>query len=286
MPSVIRIYATCFWQSDEKLFNVLRNISFQEPIWKNIQFTLSNDFDFVVILTAPNTQHKDFKGRKAVIFLTGPPSSPHILKHHSFEISSYLSVSNWFLQPLDQLQKQIQQKTELFSSVTSELYWLEGHKRRIEFLYVLDQNISEGFDLFGRKYSGEFFKLLKSYRGEIPNKLDALISYQYHFSCENSFIKNYFTEKIIDPILCETLCFYDGCTNIEDYIDERSFIRINISEIESSLEKIIYSIDNHSFDKKHKFIITQKKRLLYDLNPINYIWAYFNGKDMKTYFKL
>jgi hypothetical protein len=172
------------------------------------------------------------------------------------------------------------------SAVTSELSALEGHKRRLEFLYYFDKVVKEGFDLYGKKGTGEFFNLIGAYRGEIADKFDALIGYEYHFACENSFEQNYFTEKIIDPIMAGTLCFYDGCLNINEFIDEKAFIKIDVKNVEGSIDKIIHSINNQAWNKRIEYIIKQKKRLLSDFNPLNIIWLEINEKDILRYLKI
>jgi hypothetical protein len=48
---------------------------------------------------------------------------------------------------------------------------------------------------------------------------------------ENNFERNYITEKLWEPILCETLVFYYGCPNITDYINkDRILIIENLEE--------------------------------------------------------
>lgn len=152
MRNNIKIYATCFWQSDQKLFNDIVLYGFGKPEWKNIQFTLNDDYDIIIVLTAPNINHKEFGSKTVVTFLTEPPVSQHHWSvtdnicpmylplpwcFHSKEKDNLLSGSNYH-------------KTELFSAVTSELFCLEGHKQRLQFLLNLDSVIVSGLDIFGK----------------------------------------------------------------------------------------------------------------------------------------
>lgn len=41
--------------------------------------------------------------------------------------------------------------------------------------------------------------------------------YKFHISIENSITPHYFSEKIMDPLLCNTTPVYLGCTNITQY---------------------------------------------------------------------
>jgi len=57
-----------------------------------------------------------------------------------------------------------------------------------------------------------------------PNPLpggekEILFDSQYHICIENHAVGNYFTEKLIDALLTETIPVYWGCPNIEDYFD-------------------------------------------------------------------
>ena len=44
--------------------------------------------------------------------------------------------------------------------------------------------------------------------------------YNYHIAIENYRSRHYFSEKIINPLLCGTIPVYLGCVNIEQYFPE------------------------------------------------------------------
>ncbi len=285
----IKLYGTCPWQNDFSLNNYLTNYgTLRNGEWKNIEFTLDNIFDIAVIFSSPNDDRKSFSFDQSVTFLTEPPEILKGKKIHTSRVSDmYCPDIFWSTSPSDieKIKQGNFEKPESFSSVTSEHYWLNGHRKRLEFIYYLDKAFKGRFDLYGRKYSGDFFKLIDAYRGGIENKLNGLFPYKYHFACENTFNENYFTEKILQPILCETLCFYDGCVNIQEFIDERAFVKIDLNDFEASLETIVKCISEDLYSKKIEFIKKEKKRILSDLNMLNIIWADVNGKDTLNYFK-
>ena len=289
MKNKIRVYATCFWKPDETLLSDLKLYGFGKAEWKNIEFVTDDKFDAIAILTAPHKNHKDFDSKNAITFLTEPPSSPHI-KNTTENISPMYLPAPWCFHSRHKNKvisiSHKNEKTELLSAVTSELCWLEGHQKRLNFLFHFDAIVAEGLDIFGRKQTGEIFSQFNNYRSELADKYDGLVPYQYHIACENSFIPNYFTEKILDPIVAECLCFYDGCSNISEYIDERAFIKIDVTNIQDSIDTIIRSIEDDEFSKRRKFITKEKQRILTHLNPLNIIWAALNGKDLPGYFKL
>ncbi|NLR56940.1 hypothetical protein HGH93_02430 [Chitinophaga polysaccharea] len=280
----MKVRVTCFWEDDAALLKSLSQYAFGYRVWKDMELVLDNNYDVLVILTHPHQTLSAYDWRKAITIMTEPPSSVNVRPHETTAIvPMYLPLPFW--SHLSNEERQYLRRTgvpkrELFSSVTSELGYMKGHRLRLELIYMLDKKISAGFDLWGKKYTGNFFNEIRAYKGELVNKYDALWKYQYHFACENSFFQNYFTEKIIDPIITETLCFYDGCENIDAFIDERSYIRVNVHDPFSAIEKIIHSIDDNEWSKRVRYIKQQKKRVVKELNPLNIIWLSVKGKDV------
>lgn len=280
----MKVKITGFWDNDFALYERFKGYTLGNSSWKGMELVTDDKYDMLVILTRPHHDCKEYDSKKAITLLTEPPATATLIPHETSEVMSmYLPLpffDSFHKNDWDLLQQPKIAKSELLSSVTSELNYLEGHKARRQLIAFLDQRIAEGFDLWGKKYTNDFLVNLKSYRGELKNKYDALWKYQYHFACENSFIQNYFTEKIVDPIIAECLCFYDGCENIEDFIDERAFVKIDIFNPLLSIEKMIDVIDANEWNKRIKYIRQQKKRLLNDLNPLNIMWLAVNGKDV------
>lgn len=284
---MIRVYATCFWQSDAELLADITKYGFGKAKWKNLVFTDSKNFDVAVVLTAPWRECHDFAPNRAVRFLTEPPVSSHHRDVTDTVCPIYLPLPCYISSACSKEIARVGEfgnKTELISSVTSELAYLDGHIKRLKFLYALDSVVDEGLDLFGKRYSGEIFSKFRNYRGELTDKYDGLIPYEYHINCENSFVEGYFTEKLLDPILAESLCFYDGCTNAEEYIDPRAFVRIDISNIEESVQRIEQSVTDGYYERQLPHILREKRRILHTLNPLNIIWAQLNGYDTTRYF--
>ncbi|MGE5397516.1 MAG: hypothetical protein ACM3MK_08290, partial [Chitinophagales bacterium] len=105
----------------------------------------------------------------------------------------------------------------------------------------------------------------------------------YHFNAENSYEYNYFSEKFLDAFLCECLVFYDGCLNLEDYIDKDAFIRLDLKNPEQSLEIVRTSIENHEWEKRIDLIRQEKKKVLEELNILNVVYNTVHG--YKNYFE-
>lgn len=167
------------------------------------------------------------------------------------------------------------QNLNKITCLTTDLNEYEGHRLRLNFLPYFDKYLPQ-YNIqpliYGRKKTGIYDKLnLNNYHGDVEKREDVLLSYYYNFMGENTREKNYFTEKILDPILTETLCFYWGCPNIKNYLHEKSFISIDLEKPQKSLEIIINSIKNNEYEKRLKYIKETKKKIIYELNPITLI---------------
>ena len=279
----MKVRITSFARTDESfLHNLVTRYAFGNTHWKNISFVCDDSYDRLVILTSPNkeTLNVGYDYKKAITFLTEPPESPYRIAYPtSMVCPMYLPQPFW---PTDFLTRVFndKEKTELLSAVTSGLSSFSGHRKRLSFLTILDELIDEGLDIWGRDHGNPLFKELRHYQGPIQKKFEALYSYRYHFACENSFHSGYFTEKIIDPILCNCLCFYDGCQNIEDFIDEKAYVKVDMNNMDESIELVIKSIEDDEWEKRIDSIKKQRDRFLYHLNPLNIIWMALEGKDV------
>ncbi|RZJ99295.1 MAG: hypothetical protein EOO43_26985 [Flavobacterium sp.] len=287
----MKIYVTSYWTDDFSLYQSIKRLGFGEARWKNLEFTIDRDFDRVIVLNGTNMHSHPFRPNKAIYFRLEPPDSSNYLKDASeITIPGFIHWPFWEKIPKDQMldiqSMNSPQKTELLSTVTSDLAYMEGHFQRLMLIHLLDQKFVKNFDVWGRNTGSNFFPNIKSYKGELVNKYDGLLKYAYHLSVENSFIPDYFTEKITDAILSECLCFYAGCTNIEEYIDERAFVKIDILDKEDCAEVIITTIRNELWQKNLPFIKQQKRRFMNELNPLNLFWMVANEYDYEIKLKL
>ncbi|MCQ0094034.1 glycosyltransferase family 10 domain-containing protein [Roseovarius sp. M141] len=110
-------------------------------------------------------------------------------------------------------------KTRMTSLIASSKRSQEGHVLRHA---VVDWAADSGLDLdvMGRGYK------------PFVDKSEGLAPYRYSVVIENVRDKNYFTEKLIDAILCRTVPIYWGCPNIGDFFDTSAMV---ICESEADL---------------------------------------------------
>jgi hypothetical protein len=152
-------------------------------------------------------------------------------------------------------------KSRLISSVMSGRTHYPGHRLRHRFLWYLDAQIPD-FELYGRDPLP-----LRSYRGPLPYyaKDAGLLPYQYTFAAENTCESDYFTEKVVDAVLAECLCFYWGCPNLEDYIDPRAYIRVPLENPIEAIARIHRAIADREWEQRIDVIRREKRKILNEL---------------------
>jgi hypothetical protein len=168
------------------------------------------------------------------------------------------NIVTWYLSSDYKTLKDIQiVKSKVMSGVVSNGQVYDGHKDRYNFVKdYLDK--LPFYEHFGR----DPIKGLKSYKGKLDNKEDGLFPYKYTFAAENSYEKNYFTEKIVDCILSECLAFYDGCPNIYDFFHKDALIKIDLKNPQRSMEIIHDTIKNNEWEQRLDIIRKEKERIL------------------------
>ncbi len=150
------------------------------------------------------------------------------------------------------------EKTETIAACVSEKYFDPGHRRRVDFLRFLDaQDLP--IDIFGTEVHG-----FRHWRSRTPpnDKRSALLPYRYYFDAENNATPNFYTEKIVDCLLAETLCFYWGCPNLDSFFDPRAFVRLELDDFDADLARIRGAIANDEWSARLPFIRAEKQRIL------------------------
>ncbi len=101
---------------------------------------------------------------------------------------------------------------------------LPGHKLRWKILKKLGDRIDA---VLGRGHR------------PIEHKTEGLKPYRYSIVLENARDHDYFSEKLIDPLLCGTIPIYWGCPPIERYFDARGVLSFRtLRELRDILDRI------------------------------------------------
>ena len=135
-------------------------------------------------------------------------------------------------------------KTRMVSSIASEKRSLPGHILRHEIADWVQAETLD-VDLIGRGYRS------------FDRKSDGLASYRFSIVIENSIEPNYFTEKLIDAILCESIPIYLGCPNIDQYLDVRGMI---ICKDTDDIRRAVLSLSVEQYLEKLPYLRAIKDR--------------------------
>lgn len=190
--------------------------------------------------------------------ISSPPFVPWlILNKHFNEVSD---VSEY-----DFLKTTTFKKKKTMSTIFSNKQITEYQSARLNFVKSLEAKFPDKFDFYS-DFTG--------------NKLEKISPYKYHLVLENQNRYNTFSEKLYDSFLGEAFTFYAGSTNIEDYFDPDSFIKLDINDFNGSIKKIEDAIDNNIYEKNYSAIKNSKSVVLEELNIIKRIDKIINNFEV------
>lgn len=125
-------------------------------------------------------------------------------------------------------------KSDNISLIASSKNDLLGHKLRHEVVDWARQN-QVSVDVMGGGYR------------PFEKKSDGLAAYRFSVIIENVREANYFTEKLLDAVLCETVPIYWGCPNIDQFLATEGMILCNSK---SAIQEAMLSATQQLFEEK------------------------------------
>jgi hypothetical protein len=208
---------------------------------KSYCFTNDNDFTHAILLNTPMPPELSKKIPKEHIIGLAyePPQFPQYLglthtfvnyaKEHigKYFIGNSRGFPNPFLEgygymthtiPPD-LEEIPSPKPKYMSIMISQKGFAPGHLYRHQLVQeILKTDLP--IDIYGRGCKYYKQHLIDSrFKGEFTDK-EPYLEYEYHIAIENFQNPHYFSEKIINPLLCGTTPVYLGCTNIHSYFGD------------------------------------------------------------------
>lgn len=285
------------------------------PSEYDIQENSDADIEWDLVVVYQNIlEKKTFRCRRGnVIYFSGEPPMmapmphvftkqfdvvvlPHSNVRHPHKIQSH-GYLNWSLgygydskkhrYDYSQLRKLEPNKNKLISIVSSNQKMMPGHNKRMTIIENLQRDYPDIVDVYGRGFKSVDFKA------------DALEPYRFHICIENSTIRDYWTEKIADPILAQCVPIYAGCTNIEKYLGKEGYIKFDVDDyagLQEVINKIVQDPDgvyNHYKTglEKLRVILMEKQNLIsyvigefelrnnsaiadYTITPLEKTWQY------------
>lgn len=103
---------------------------------------------------------------------------------------------------------------------------------------------------------------------EVEGKAVAIAPYYFSIAMENAASDYYFSEKLIDCILLETVPIYYGCEGISELLDPRGLLQFNTLD---ELKEILPRLTAEKYESMHPFALENKRRIL------EHRWASFRG---------
>jgi hypothetical protein len=139
----------------------------------------------------------------------------------------------WHTTPLIELPV----KTKQVSLMISKKNHTFGHKYR----HILCQTILKSdlpIDIYGN--GCKYYNMIKDPRlkGEFEGK-EPYLDYKFHIAIENFQTPHYFSEKIMDALICQTTPVYLGCQNINTYFPNSIIHLTGILDFDMKLLKNI-----------------------------------------------
>lgn len=274
---VVRVFLMCNWCSSQQLIDNWNKMSEDNNYsWKKIKIVAEEPCDYYCIINKPPAD-ATYDPAKTIVFrmepymekderqwdnFTKPDASKFkfVGYHDKHYNNNEWHLSKTYKQLLEEPIKKNEEVAHVLSTILSDKYKDPGHIKRVDFIKFIESKMD--VHVFG---SDKF--LWKNYKGSLPYqaKDDSLFPYKYSFNVENHSIKNYYTEKLIDGILAETLVFYSGCFNARDYIDEKAFVYLELSNFEKDYQIIKKAIEEDWYTQRLPYIKAAKQKILTEL---------------------
>lgn len=252
--------------------------------YKSFIFTSQNiDIDYYVIIGYSSTEYYDPK--KSIVLQMEPwvydnskewgvkcwgkwsnPSKQEFMHVHRHV--DYLNPAQWFLQTPKTIN--LIRKNKVIAIISSK-YIDTGHINRIDFIRYVESLGHDIIDVYGYQN----YHNLKSYKGTIPNKI-IIQDYKYMLSAENNNEYNYATEKIWEAFITGTLCFYDGCPNLSDYVSSMSYVPVSLCNYSDTLQIILHAMNNDLWSQKLSYILEARKLTIEKYNIFEIVSGIIN----------
>jgi len=240
-------------------------------IWGNYQFEIDNncaECDVWIVWGGMRQEQQVYCPKKAIVYMTDETHSERNFNKHflnQFEaivacrtdlihkrIIQTHDLGIWHFKKNyeDVISLEVPDKTRTISVVSSDLTFLDGHKKRYAFVNKLIGHFKDRIAVYGRGFN------------YIEDKFDGIAPYKYSIAIENSFIPNYFTEKLFECFLTYTLPIYYGCPNINDYFDDRCIVKINLDDYKESISTIEQLLEEDLYKDRIAYVSEAREKFL------------------------
>ncbi|MCJ7638179.1 MAG: glycosyltransferase family 10, partial [Nitrososphaeraceae archaeon] len=277
----LRIKLLCNWCNSQTLREEWNHMSKGNYKWNNIEITCDDNADFYVIINK-STSGEYYNPLRTIIFHMEPwcpdsnqkwgiktwgewakPDESKFLQVRSH--NTFINNCFWqFSLTYDQLKFNNFKKTKqsIISTICSSKYFDPGHIKRIDFLKFVEAKNDPLVQI--EIYNTDNKHNFKNYMGPHPvgKKETGMLPYKYYFMGENNEEHNFITEKLWEPLITDTLCFYWGCPNVSDHIDPKTYILLDLDDFEKSFNIIKEAIQRNAWENSINHIRKEKHMVL------------------------
>jgi len=238
----MKIYFMPVWgDSTETIYDTMRKQTPQSKgVWKDMSATVDmSEADYFIVQDYTDIAHTEKS--KTYYFAREPLGAGRVddvdaVKKFSWVDGTSYLYTKW-VYPQDNIggvkmtydslvsQEPVEKSASLVC-VQSGKYFLEGHKKRVDFINKIIWNNTNKIDLCGS------IRQAISYGGPgenyVVDKFEKLKDYRYCLAFDNGRRENYFGTQFTDALLSWTVPIYWGAPNISEFFPEDSYIVLDI----------------------------------------------------------
>jgi hypothetical protein len=275
VPVRATIQILCNWATSAEVAHYWTKMTQGNHRWGSLQLVWDDHPSYWVIINRP-PDNAQYDPKRTIVFQMEPmmtmqpwwgpwarPDPCQFLQVH-LHTQTYNNLEWHLKQTYTELSSTSPCKDPSFdhvlSTVLSGKYFDVGHIKRIDFIRYIDSHMTV------HVYGSNTFNY-RHYQRPLPyhEKDDALMPYKYTFNAENTRVTNYVTEKLVDAILSESLCFYYGCPNIHELIDPMAYVPLDLVDFDHDLRIIQQAMATDLWSQRIDVIRKEKHRILNEL---------------------
>lgn len=151
-------------------------------------------------------------------------------------------------------------KSKLISIVASNksfITYSRNYKVRYDFIMSLKKYFGDNIDIFGRGFQ------------QFKDKDEVLLPYKFTVALENICLPYNITEKLYDCYLTHTFPFYYDCNNLNRFIDDDAYIKLDITDHKYSIDLIEKILNTPGFyESRLNALIEAKKQFLLEYSYV------------------
>ena len=142
-------------------------------------------------------------------------------------------------------------KTNIMSIMVSHKSYTPGHKYRHALVsYILKHRLPIDIWGNGTKFYKQLFPENNNIYGNFKSMAEMCENYMFTIAIENTSHDHYFSEKIVNPLIYDTIPLYWGCKKIEEYFPNYSIkltgnINMDMITINRVLKNPQYFLEKH-----------------------------------------